>query len=108
MKIIAEICVIPIGNSVSLSKEVSLAHQILKDTGLPVQLHSYGTNIEGDYDVVMAAVKAIHQALHAKGLQRLHTSIKIGSRIDKQQNLDDKIKAVHKQLNLTSGAHKDP
>ena len=98
MKIIAEICVIPIGNSVSLSKEVSLAHQILKDTGLPVQLHSYGTNIEGDYDTIMKAIKHIHEKLHHNGVPRIHTSIKIGSRKDKTQTLQDKIIAVNDVL----------
>ena len=98
MNIIAEICVIPIGNGVSLRKEIAIAHQILKDTGLPVQLHGYGTNIEGDYDVIVNAIKKIHTVLHNQGISRLHTNIKLGSRIDKKQCLDDKIKAAQTQL----------
>ena len=98
MNIIAEICVIPIGQGVSLRKEVAIAHQILKDTGLPIQLHSYGTNIEGDYDVIVEAIKNIHIALHAQGVSRLHTSIKFGSRNDKEQSLSSKIDAVRTEL----------
>ena len=98
MNIIAEICVIPIGNSVSLRKEIAIAHKILQDTGLPLQLHGYGTNIEGDYDVIVEAIKKIHMTLHAQGLPRLHTNIKLGSRIDKKQSLADKIKAVQTEL----------
>ena len=98
MNIIAEICVIPIGHSISLRKEIAIAHQILKDTGLPIQLHSYGTNIEGDYDIIVKAIKKIHTTLHENGAVRLHTSIKIGSRIDKQQSLDGKIQAVRAAL----------
>ena len=94
MHIIAEICVIPINEKVSLREEVALAHSILRQTGLNVELHSYGTNIEGDYDVIMNAVKTIHQTLHDNGTPRIHTSIKIGSRKDKTQTLQDKISAV--------------
>ena len=50
MKITADICIIPLSSSVSLRKEVAKAHRILSETGLPVQLHAWGTNIEGDYD----------------------------------------------------------
>ena len=64
MKITADICIIPISGSISLRKEISVAHQILKDTGLPVQLHAWGTNIEGDYDEIMAALKKVHSTLH--------------------------------------------
>ena len=98
MKVIADICVIPITGQVSLRKEIALAHRILKETGLPVQLHSYGTNIEGDYDVVMEAVKTIHQTLHRNGVLRINTTLKIGSRIDKERSLVDKISAIHQEL----------
>ena len=98
MNIIAEICVIPIGHTTSLRREIAIAHQILKDTGLPIQLHSYGTNIEGDYDTIVEAIKKIHITLHEQGLARLHTSIKIGSRIDKKQSLDGKIQAIQAEL----------
>ena len=98
MKIIAEICIIPIGHSTSLRKEIAIAHQILRETGLPIQLHSYGTNIEGDYDTIMNSIKNIHQTLHKKGIARIHTSIKIGSRVDKEQSLEDKIQAIQNQL----------
>lgn len=98
MKVIADICVIPITGSVSLRKEVARAHQILKETGLPIQLHSYGTNIEGDFDIVMAAVKEIHQELHTVGIQRINTTIKLGTRTDKSQSLKDKIHAVEQEL----------
>ena len=98
MNVIADICVIPITGQVSLRKEVALAHQILKDTGLPVQLHGYGTNIEGDIDIVLEAIKQIHQQLHSNGIPRINTTIKLGSRTDKQQSIADKITAVQQQL----------
>ena len=94
MYITAEICVIPISGKVSLREEVALAHSILRQTGLKVELHSYGTNIEGDYDLIMNAIRHIHEQLHDNGIPRIHTSIKIGSRKDKTQSLQDKINAI--------------
>ena len=94
MKIIADICIIPITGNISVRKEVAIAHNILKQTGLPVQLHSYGTNIEGSYDTIMSALKAIFDELHNTGVPRVTATIKIGSRIDKQQSMQDKIDAI--------------
>ena len=98
MKILAEICVIPLTGSTSLRKEVAIAHRILQDTGCAVELHGYGTNIEGDYDTIMSAVKEIHRALHEMGTVRIHTALKISSRIDKEQSFSQKVEAVQQQL----------
>jgi uncharacterized protein (TIGR00106 family) len=94
MKILAEVCVIPLNGSISLRKEIAIAHEILRKTGCTVALHGYGTNIEGEYETIMNVIKEIHETLHQSGTPRIHTSLKISSRIDKEQNLDDKIEAV--------------
>jgi uncharacterized protein (TIGR00106 family) len=94
MKVIADICVVPITGRISVREEVKRAHEILAGTGLPVRLHGYGTNIEGEYDVVFAALKRIHEELHAAGVPRISTSLRLGTRIDKDQSIDDKIRAV--------------
>ena len=52
------------------------AHEIIKESGLKVQLHAYGTNVEGDLDTVLATIKKLHETLHAEGTQRLSTAIK--------------------------------
>jgi uncharacterized protein (TIGR00106 family) len=98
MNVIADLCVVPFTGNVSVRKEVAHAHRILKETGLPVMLHGYGTNIEGDYDLVMAAIKRIHEELHAAGAARISTTIRLGSRIDKDQTVQDKIDAVEGEL----------
>ena len=98
MNIIAEVCVIPINGSISLRKEITIAHNILRNTGCHVELHGYGTNIEGDYDTIMNAIKEIHHTLHAQGTVRIHTALKISSRTDKIQSLQDKVTAVQTHL----------
>jgi uncharacterized protein (TIGR00106 family) len=94
MQAIADICVIPITGKISVRKEVAQAHQILKETGLPVRLHGYGTNIEGDLETILAAVKRIHEELHQAGCPRISTNLRLGSRTDKEQTVRDKIEAV--------------
>jgi len=98
MKILAEICVIPINGSISLRKEIAIAHRILQQTGCTIELHGYGTNVEGDYDLIMNAIKEIHQTLHSMGTVRIHTALKISSRIDKDQTFTQKVEAVQQQL----------
>ena len=94
MKVIADICVVPNTGRTSVREEVVLAHRMLVDTGLPVMLHGYGTNIEGDFDVIMTALKRIHEELHERGAVRISTTIRLGSRVDKDQGIRDKVDAV--------------
>ena len=91
MKAVAEVQVIPIGSGVSVRAEVKRAHAILEEAGLNAQLHSYGTNVEGDLEAILAAVRRIHETLHAEGTVRLSTFLKIGTRTDKVPSMAGKI-----------------
>jgi len=98
MKAIADLCIIPLGVGVSLGKYVAECERILRQTGLKTRLHAYGTNVEGEWDEVVAAVKACHQALHAMGAPRVSSDIRIGTRIDRDQTMEDKIRSVEEKL----------
>jgi uncharacterized protein (TIGR00106 family) len=98
MKAIADVCVIPIGIGVSVSKEVTACERIFAEAGLNPRLHAYGTNIEGEWDDVMAAIKRCHETLHAMGVARISTNIRIGTRTDRAQTMDDKIRSVEEKL----------
>jgi uncharacterized protein (TIGR00106 family) len=98
MHVIADICVVPFTGRASVRAEVARAHAILKETGLPVMLHAYGTNIEGDYRTIMEALERVHAELHAGGATRISTTIRLGSRTDKRQGLRDKVDAVRAEL----------
>ena len=91
MKALAEIQVVPLGVGVSVRKEVMRAHQIIKESGLGVQLHSYGTNVEGELRHILDVVERVHEVLHAEGTVRLMTSIKLGTRVDKDASLASKL-----------------
>lgn len=94
MKVIMDLCVIPMGVGVSVSEYVVACHTILKEAGLKSQLHAYGTNVEGEWDEVMAAVKKCHEKVHGMGAPRITTTIKMGTRVDRSQTMEDKITSV--------------
>ena len=98
MLVIADLCVIPMGIGVSVSKQVALCERILTQAGLKTKLHAYGTNIEGEWDQVFAAVKRCHEALHAEGVPRISTNMRFGTRVDREQHMEDKIRSVDEKL----------
>jgi len=98
MHVIADICVVPIGVGTSLGEYVSRCSQVFQDRGLSHQLHAYGTNVEGEWEEVMAALKACHEEVHAMGVPRVATTVRLGTRTDRQQSMKDKVESVEKRL----------
>jgi uncharacterized protein (TIGR00106 family) len=90
MKVIAEISIMPLTGGSSIRNEVALAHDILRKTGCPVELHAAGTNIEGELDVVMDAIKRIHEELHAHGTARAISDVRLETRVDKSDSLRER------------------
>lgn len=82
----------------SLSPYVAACQKILNTHGLKYTLHAYGTNIEGEWDDVMAAVKVCHEELHKLGAPRVSSIIKMATRTDKDQSLEDKIASVEAKI----------
>ena len=98
MKVLVDLCVVPIGVGVSLSTYIAECEKILSDAGLMTSLHSYGTNIEGEWDDVFAAIKRCHEKVHAMGAPRITTTIKLGTRTDRNQTMEEKIDSVKSKL----------
>ena len=94
MKVIADLCVVPMGVGVSVSKYVAACGKLLNDTTLKTKLHAYGTNIEGEWDEVFHAIKRCHEIVHEMGAPRITTTVKLGTRIDRSQTMEDKIRSV--------------
>ena len=65
MKVIVDLCVVPIG--------------------VGVHLAPYNAACEP----VFASIEACHQAVHAMGCPRVYTTVKINTRTDKDQSLED-------------------
>jgi uncharacterized protein (TIGR00106 family) len=98
MKVIADLCVVPIGIGTSVSKEVAACERVLAEAGLKTKLHAYGTNIEGEWDDVFAAIKRCHEVVHAMGVPRITSSLRFGTRTDREQHMEDKIRSVEEKL----------
>jgi uncharacterized protein (TIGR00106 family) len=99
MNTIAEFTIIPIGVGVSLAKYVAVCEKVLEESGLSYELHANGTNLEGDWDQVLGAIKTCHERLHEMGVPRVATQIKLGTRTDRVQKMADKIASVRAELN---------
>jgi len=98
MKVIADLCVVPIGAGTSVSKEIAACERVLAEAGLKTKLHAYGTNIEGEWDDVFAAIKRCHEVLHQMGVARISSSLRFGTRIDREQHMEDKVRSVEEKL----------
>src|ERR1044071_1930050 len=98
MRVIADLCLIPIGIGVSVSKEIAACERVLAEAGLKTKLHAYGTNIEGEWDDVFAAIKRCHEVVHAMGAPRVSSSLRFGTRVDRVQTMDDKVESVERRL----------
>ena len=98
MKVIVDFCLVPIGVGVSVSQYIAECEKILNEAGLKTQLHAYGTNIEGEWEDVFSAVKRCHERVHDMGAPRISSTIRLGTRTDRDQTMEDKIKSVQEKL----------
>lgn len=98
MKVLIDLCIVPIGVGVSLSPYIAACEKVIAAAGLTSSLHAYGTNIEGEWDAVFAAVKRCHEVVHEMGAPRITTTIKLGTRTDRPQTMEDKIRSVQAKL----------
>ncbi|HMM45083.1 MAG TPA: MTH1187 family thiamine-binding protein [Candidatus Macondimonas sp.] len=98
MRVSVDVCVIPMGVGASVSAEVARCVEVLQRHGLHPKPHPFGTAVEGEWDEVFRAIRACHETLHACGVPRLMTTLKVGTRVDKPQSLEDKMHALADRL----------
>jgi uncharacterized protein (TIGR00106 family) len=98
MKVIVDLCIVPIGVGVSLGSYIAVCEKILQSSGLKTKLHAYGTNIEGEWEPVMLAVRQCHETLHAMGVPRISSTLRLGTRTDREQTMEDKIRSVEEKM----------
>ena len=98
MNVILDLCIVPIGVGVSLSPYVAACEKVLTDAGLKTVLHANRTNIEGEWGRVFAAIKWCHEVVHEMGAPRISTFIHLGTRTDRAQTMDEKVRSVEAKL----------
>ena len=71
---------------------------VLLDAGHKIQLHHNGIAIEGEWAPVFKAIEACHTAVNAMGCSRIYTTVKVNTRTDRDQTLEDKVASVEALL----------
>ena len=89
-----DLCLVPIGVGVSLSKYIKSCLSIIEEHKLGYELGPNGTAIEGEWDQVFECVKKCHEAVHGKGAPRIYTTLKVNTRTDKKQLFKEKVESV--------------
>ena len=98
MHVQVDLCVVPMGVGVSVSDYVVACQRIFEEANLDHEMHAYGTNVEGEWDKVMAAVRQCHQTVHEMGAPRVSSSMRLGTRIDREQSMQDKLQSVYDKM----------
>ncbi len=80
-----------------MSEWVARASRIVKDSGLPHELHAMGTIVEGTWDEVFALIRRCHDEL-ARDCPRLSIAIKVDSRAGPMGRMREKVEAVEKKM----------
>ncbi len=98
MNVMVDLCVVPIGVGVSVSEYIAECERLIAAAGLESELHPYGTVIQGDWDAVFRVVKRCHERVHEMGVPRVFTTLKVGTRTDREQTMADKVVSVRRKL----------
>ena len=98
----AEISIYPIATkTTSASFYIAKAIESIKDLeNLRYEINSMGTILESDnMDTINKASKSMIETVHHLGINRVEVIIKIDSRIDKQQKMEEKVESIKTQMN---------
>jgi uncharacterized protein (TIGR00106 family) len=95
--VIADFSILTIGNSeTSVGHYVAAAVKMFKGIkGLDYEITPMGTVLAAkDLDTILSAVKQAHEAVIARGVKRVESTLRIDDRRDKPRTIGDKVKAV--------------
>ena len=95
--VLIEFSMAPRGHEPSLSGDVARIVDIIDRSGLPYQLTSMGTLLEGEWDEVMGVVSACFEALKTD-CPRISVHLKADYRAGRNGRLQSKVEAVEQRL----------
>ena len=94
---IVDFSIAPIGKGESLSAYVAEAFRIIEASGVAYEHHAMGTNLEGDWDEVMAVVKACRDKL-LESAHRVSLSIRIDDRKGATDRISSKVRSAKEKM----------
>lgn len=97
MNTLVAVSIAPVGVGEELSKHVAEVVKVIRKSGLPNKTYSMFTEIEGDWDEVMAVVKRATFALAEKGI-RTEVVLKADIRPGASNMMEGKIDRLNEAL----------
>ena len=94
---LAAFSITPLGVGDSVSWAVASAVRIVRDSGLPSETNAMFTNLEGEWDEVMAVIGRCVSAVSGDGV-RVSVVIKVDHRPGVTGALESKVRAVESRL----------
>jgi uncharacterized protein (TIGR00106 family) len=104
--VLAAFSVTPLGGSDSVGELVADAVRIVRESGLPNETNAMFTNIEGEWDEVMAVIHRCVQAVAARS-PRVSIVIKIDHRPGVTDALHSKVETVKRELGRAGARDSD-
>lgn len=98
MRAIMDFTVFPIGTGNSISSYIAACERVLTYAGLDPHLHAFGTEVEGEWEALMVAVRRCHEAVHRTGAPRVLTYLKLETRNNDEANLSQPVDSVRRKL----------
>lgn len=94
---LAELSIIPIGNSAHLSGELAKVLKLVDESGLPYQLTPSGTCIEGDWNELLPLIRQCHERAR-KASPHIVTLIKLEDDEGEQHKLMRNVASVEEKI----------
>ena len=94
MHVIVGFTLIPIDAGISVSPYVAAIERVLEESGLNFEVNCNSTNLEGEWDAVFAAIERCHELVHGEGVPRIHSCLQVGTRVDREQHMAEKLESV--------------
>jgi len=94
---IVEFSIVPIGVGENLSPYVAEVFKIIEASGVAYEQHAMGTNLEGDWDEVMAVIKACRDKL-LDSSHRVSLFIKIDDRAGAKDRIAHKVTSAKEKM----------
>ena len=94
---IAAFSITPLGTGDSVSEPVAHAVRLVRQSGLPNETNAMFTNVEGEWDEVMALIKQCVMTV-AEAAPRVSVVIKIDHRPGVSDALRGKVEAIEERL----------
>lgn len=94
MRVVADLCIVPMGVGPSVSSYVREIKAIIDASPVNAEMHANGTNIEGELADICQLIEQCEARLSELGVQRVFFTMAFSSRRDKVQSMDDKLRAV--------------